>query len=251
MTSRRRTSPVDTMPARFTEVGDRHAAIDDVAHSLEPHVGEGARTRCRGRAAEPASLAAQEALDPSTRRKRKRRTRHDETKRVHLLGVLSLLAAVTVVAPALAGHGSGQGDNDKLGNRDPRSISIALTGSEIPGRGDTGGEARAQLTLRPGQESVCFRIRWKRVDGVVTAAHIHKAPRGAVGPHHIELLNDESFVGRRNTVAACVQVEDGGHGSPTSAREKIQAVIESPEDYYLNVHSSAFPDGAILGQLGR
>src|SRR5581483_9794074 len=27
---------VVTMPARFAEVGDRHAAIDDVAHSLQP-----------------------------------------------------------------------------------------------------------------------------------------------------------------------------------------------------------------------
>jgi DNA primase len=27
---------VASMPARFAEVGDRHAAIDDVAHSLEP-----------------------------------------------------------------------------------------------------------------------------------------------------------------------------------------------------------------------
>jgi hypothetical protein len=27
---------VATMPARFAEVGDRHAAIDDAAHSLQP-----------------------------------------------------------------------------------------------------------------------------------------------------------------------------------------------------------------------
>ena len=27
---------VATMPARFAQVGDRHAAIDDVAHSLQP-----------------------------------------------------------------------------------------------------------------------------------------------------------------------------------------------------------------------
>jgi hypothetical protein len=27
---------VATMPARFAELGDRHAAIDDVAHSLQP-----------------------------------------------------------------------------------------------------------------------------------------------------------------------------------------------------------------------
>ena len=25
-----------TMPARFAQIGDRHAAIDDVAHSLQP-----------------------------------------------------------------------------------------------------------------------------------------------------------------------------------------------------------------------
>jgi hypothetical protein len=27
---------VATMPARFADVGDRHAAIDDLAHSLDP-----------------------------------------------------------------------------------------------------------------------------------------------------------------------------------------------------------------------
>jgi len=27
---------VATMPARFAEVGDRHAAIDDASHSLQP-----------------------------------------------------------------------------------------------------------------------------------------------------------------------------------------------------------------------
>ena len=35
-TSRPEDFTVATMPARFAEVGDRHAAIDDVAHSLQP-----------------------------------------------------------------------------------------------------------------------------------------------------------------------------------------------------------------------
>ena len=34
--SPRRTSRSSTMPARFAEVGDRHAAINDVLHSLQP-----------------------------------------------------------------------------------------------------------------------------------------------------------------------------------------------------------------------
>ena len=167
--------------------------------------------------------------------------------RLTLLGLLALLAAVAVGAPALAR----QGGRERSAGREHGNISGALTGAEVPGGGDADGRGRAHLELRPEQGSVCFAIRWEGVDGVVTAAHIHKGARGAVGPHHIDLFNDESFVGRRNTVAACVQVEDGVHGSTASAEEKLRAVIENPGDYYLNVHSSAFPDGAIRGQLGR
>src|SRR2546430_10704937 len=40
---------VATMPARFAEVGDRHAAIDDVAHSLQPTLGIYERGEAEGR----------------------------------------------------------------------------------------------------------------------------------------------------------------------------------------------------------
>jgi DNA ligase D len=39
---------VATMPARFAEVGDRHAAIDDVAHSLQPLLDMYARDEAEG-----------------------------------------------------------------------------------------------------------------------------------------------------------------------------------------------------------
>ena len=41
---------VATMPARFAELGDRHAAIDDAAHSLEPLLRCTQGTRARERA---------------------------------------------------------------------------------------------------------------------------------------------------------------------------------------------------------
>jgi DNA ligase D len=40
---------VTTMPARFAEVGDRHAAIDDVAHSLQPLLDMYERDEAEGR----------------------------------------------------------------------------------------------------------------------------------------------------------------------------------------------------------
>ena len=50
---------VATMPARFAEVGDRHAAINDVAYSLQPLLDlyEARRGRGRGRHALPARLS--------------------------------------------------------------------------------------------------------------------------------------------------------------------------------------------------
>ena len=37
------------MPARFAQVGDRHAAIDDVSHSLQPLLDLYARDEAEGR----------------------------------------------------------------------------------------------------------------------------------------------------------------------------------------------------------
>ena len=40
---------VATMPSRFAEVGDRHAGIDDVAHSLQPLLDMYERDEAEGR----------------------------------------------------------------------------------------------------------------------------------------------------------------------------------------------------------
>ncbi len=120
-----------------------------------------------------------------------------------------------------------------------RSFPVYLAGDELRDGGDPQGWGLARLELDPKQETACYFLRWTELDGVVTAFHLHAAPRRNDGPHWIDLFNDQHFNGQQNEASGCVH----------SSRGKILDVINDPSDYYLNVHTTAHKDGAIRGQL--
>jgi hypothetical protein len=159
---------------------------------------------------------------------------------------LTLLSSVLLVA-ALPSTAAAQ---DTRGHGEHGEFSIRLVPEEVAGGGDRGGSGFARLVLDEARETACYFIEWRGLEGSVTAAHIHVAPTGEDGPHAIDLFNDKHFPGRHDTAWGCVRVEDdrGGHGH-MSAREKIRDIIENPEDFYLNVHSTRYEAGAIRGQL--
>jgi hypothetical protein len=154
------------------------------------------------------------------------------------LAFVSSILALTVATPAAAA----EVDSASYGY-----YSIQLTGQEIPGGGDHNGQAYARLDLNSERETACFVISWRSIDGAVTALHLHAGHHGSAGPRWIDFFDDKHIAGTRNTVSGCVHV-DGSHGM--SPQDKIQAVIHDPSAFYLNVHSTEFPDGAIRGQLG-
>jgi hypothetical protein len=123
----------------------------------------------------------------------------------------------------------------------PGTVSFPLSGAQVPGGGDPGGRARATLRLDPEMELVCLTAHWDGLAGDVTGLHVHRAPAGETGPHHIELLNDEKLAGARNQVEFCVH--------PEGSADALQEVVDDPDGFYLNVHSTAYPNGAIRGQL--
>jgi len=143
-----------------------------------------------------------------------------------LTGALAVaLAAATV---ATAGDGG-------------RPLATALSGAEeAPGPGDPDATGQADLRLNQGRKRVCFDLAWTDVDGVVSAAHIHVAPAGSPGPVVVPLFSG-AFAG---TDAASGCVGDVDHGL-------VKAIRKDPSAYYVNVHSSVFPDGAIRGQLSK
>ena len=182
---------------------------------------------------------------------------------------LVLIAAVvagsmSVGTSALArggGHGPSQppaGEHEKHRAERPHQrgvFSFGLSGAQVPDGGDPAGRANATLRLDPAREVVCLRTDWRDLAGEVTAIHLHRAPAGQNGPHHIEILNDESLTGEWNRVEFCVKVTGGhhaqaeGHGDGGEPADRIQAVVDDPGQFYLNVHTTAFPEGAIRGQL--
>jgi CHRD domain len=149
-------------------------------------------------------------------------------RRVLLLAaILGMVGMLAVGAPA---YGEG------------RAFSTTLTGAaEVPGPGDADAAGTALITLNQGQGEVCFDLSWAGIDGTVFAAHIHVGPAGVAGPVVVPLFTDVALSGT-DSASGCVS---------GVSEELIKAIRHDPENYYVNIHSSVFPAGAVRGQLGK
>jgi hypothetical protein len=104
---------------------------------------------------------------------------------------------------------------------------------EVPGPGSATGSAAALVTLQPGQGRVCVDLRFAGL-GQRTGMHIHKGAVGVSGGVYIDL-------GSVLTGTRCV-------AAPPA---KLVAIRDNPRGFYMNIHTSQFPDGAVRGQLKR
>jgi hypothetical protein len=144
-----------------------------------------------------------------------------------LAATLGMVAMLAVAAPAY-----GQG----------RPFATTLTGAaEVPGPGDPDASGTAFITLNQGQGEVCFELSWTGIDGTVTAAHIHVGPAGVAGPVVVPLFVDVALSGT-GSASGCVS---------GVSKELIKAIRQDPGGYYVNIHSTVFPAGAVRGQLGK
>ena len=88
------------------------------------------------------------------------------------------------------------------------------------------------------------------VDGIepAAAAHIHKGAAGSNGPVVANLAAPAD-----GDAADCLTQGEVGPGTtpkfPTG--ETVQAILNNPGDYYVNVHNATYPGGALRGQLSH
>lgn len=111
-----------------------------------------------------------------------------------------------------------------------------LSGAEEVPPADPDGTGFATITLNVGQQRVCWDLTVADI-APATASHIHAAPAGVNGGVVVPLSPPTT-----GSSSGCALDVD-----PTL----IQAIIDHPELYYVNVHNAEFPGGAVRGQLSN
>lgn len=137
--------------------------------------------------------------------------------------ILLAIATTTLLAlPALGGGG--------------RPLEAELSpDNEVPPASASSASGTAQVTLNQGQGEICVDIESGSYSGTVVAGHIHRGVAGTNGGVEVNLgVNSGDF-------SACVSVP----------KDLVKEIRQNPADFYVNIHTTAFPGGEVRGQLSK
>jgi hypothetical protein len=116
----------------------------------------------------------------------------------------------------MVGDPNGRGEAYVFGiDGDPTTLCYVLTVDKV-----------AELELAPGNGR---------------AAHIHRGAEGTNGPVEVNLAWPQD-----GQAADCLTEGEAGKGLDPG---EVQAILADPQGYYVNVHNTEYPNGAVRGQL--
>jgi hypothetical protein len=134
------------------------------------------------------------------------------------------MAGALVSPPTVAARGLGSAE----------ILTADLIGAtEVPGPGDPDGRGIAVLRIDPDNNfEICFWFVVRRI-APATVAHIHRGAAGVAGPA-VQGLTPPTGGNSKG----CVE-------NPVIAEE----ILDNPAAFYINVHNTPYPLGAVRGQL--
>ena len=138
---------------------------------------------------------------------------------VHVIG--------RVLLPSFAFGESG------LSSSTPLAAFLSGANEVAPVVGDPDGSGVSNVWIIPSLRLVCYAFSVEDID-TITMAHIHAGAVDANGPVVVD------FNPVANGDSNCVRVTD---------RALLNAIASNPAGYYVNIHTVAFPRGAVRGQL--
>jgi len=143
---------------------------------------------------------------------------------------LLIAAAAVIAALALpAGAAAERLPNSNHGG-DPFTATLAGNGSGL-----------SRVTINPGHSEVCWTVTVADLTAPVFAAHIHRGAAGVIGPVVVPFFGFAtssiltSFAGCTEKVSIDV----------------IESIQNDPAGWYVNVHTTLDPGGAVRGQLSH
>ncbi|WP_440101708.1 CHRD domain-containing protein [Streptosporangium sp. H16] len=154
----------------------------------------------------------------------------------------SITASITGAATGQVSQASQASQSVQTAQARKYYFAAGLLGrNEVPEPGkkvnDRDGVAIAKFRIH-GNRFYYF-VQWKRT-AKPSAFHIHKGKAGKNGPVVIDLLSNGKI--RGNTSFGSVVVKDSS---------LLRGIKSNPRNWYANLHTKQFPDGAVRGQLTK
>lgn len=146
-----------------------------------------------------------------------------------LAALLALIAAPALAQDAAAPPAAPAAPAATSG----KLVAVLLGDLVVGDDGDPDGKGSATITIDGGK--LCYDVEYHRL-APVTMAHIHAGAAGKTGDPVVPLKLD-----RDEYIKGCTVV----------APELAAALLAKPDDFYVNVHTTELPKGAIRGQLGK
>lgn len=138
-------------------------------------------------------------------------------------------------------------------------VGVAEVGSDTTRKGMMAGDpdARGHATVfgidgAQNMATLCYAIvvdsklaELAQAPGNGRAAHIHEGAAGTNGPVVAALAWPQN-----GQAGDCISEATEGK-FPTKEAGIVQRILKNPQNFYVNLHNSEFPAGAIRGQLGE
>jgi len=140
-----------------------------------------------------------------------------------------IVAGITAVLAAAMSAGAATNSVTKL--------HAQLRGSNERPAAPASNRGKVELRVNGATGKICWKFEISKIDGPPTQAHIHKGARGVSGNVFVALGG--------------AQVGYARQGCTLAGRAKAKAILRKPAGFYVNVHNSKHPRGAMRGQLVR
>ncbi len=165
--------------------------------------------------------------------------------RSNRLGAACVIAAAVLVAAGCGDDGEDAEDAVRdtatsVAERVDEATRLRATlsgAAEVPGPGDSDATGTASVNLDVTGGEACYEVTVQKIDRP-TAMHIHEGESGKSGDIVVPLATP---TGSDTTTTGCANVE-------ASLMGRIAA---NPGNFYVNVHTQAYPQGAARGQLSQ